>query len=104
MTQTLARSRFQRFFANRCLVLGGVSASAILLSASAVNAQIDEKLDAAERAAVAERIGELLNDRYVFPEIAAQCAQYLAEQHMSGAFDEITDPVAFAERLTEAVH
>ncbi len=56
-----------------------------------------------ERADVVERIGQMLNQRYVFPEIAQSCAEHLQAQLEAGEFDDLTDPGAFAKRLTESL-
>jgi tetratricopeptide (TPR) repeat protein len=57
----------------------------------------------AERRDVVERLGETLEARYVFPEVAERCARHVAEQLDAGAFDGLSDPEAFAQGLTEAL-
>jgi tetratricopeptide (TPR) repeat protein len=56
-----------------------------------------------ERVAVVERIGQLLNERYIFPDTAESCAEHLRAQLEAGAFDDLTDREAFARRLTESL-
>lgn len=62
-----------------------------------------ESLSEKDRASVVERIGQLLNERYVFPEIAASCAEHIKAQLDAGEFDGLTDAAAFATRLTESL-
>jgi tetratricopeptide (TPR) repeat protein len=57
-------------------------------------------LDDDERHAVVERIGRLLDESYIFPDVAAKSGEHIARQLKSGAFDTITDPKEFADRLT----
>lgn len=69
---------------------------------SSVYAQSDS-LDSAERSAAIDRIGTLLNERYVFADVAKQCAEHLQGMRSDGAFDEVTEPEAFAAQLTTAL-
>lgn len=48
-------------------------------------------------------LNQLMNDFYVFPELAKTTAQHLDEQLASGHFDQFTDLDGFAEALTESV-
>lgn len=77
----------------------------VVISAGIASAQSSqpESLGADERAAVVKRIGHMLNQRYVFPEIAESCAEHLKAQLEAGEFDDLTDPEAFAMRLTETL-
>lgn len=62
-----------------------------------------DDLDAARRESAVTRISAELNARYVFPDVAKQCAEHLGAELADGKFDELTDPQAFAEALTEAL-
>ena len=58
-------------------------------------------LSADDKKAAVERIGTLLIDNYVFPDVAQQCADHLKQRLAEGAFGNSTDDAAFAQRLTE---
>ena len=60
-------------------------------------------LDDAECRAVVTRLAELLNERYVFPDVAEQCAEHLEAELNAGAYDDLSDAEAFARRLTESL-
>jgi hypothetical protein len=60
-----------------------------------------EPLSAEERASVVEQIAERFESRYVSPEIGARYAQALRKASTSGAYASISDPAAFAQRLTD---
>ncbi len=78
--------------------------TAVAISAGVVSAQTPpESLGDDERAAVVERIGQMLNQRYVFEDVARECAEHLQAQLEAGEFDDLTDPEAFAARLTESI-
>ncbi len=59
-----------------------------------------QTLDQAEKLAVVTRAGELLTERYILPERAAQAKARIMQALASGAYDTITDPKEFALRLT----
>jgi tetratricopeptide (TPR) repeat protein len=60
-------------------------------------------LGAEDRQAAVEAISEMLETRYVFPDIAVRCGEHLRGQLQAGEFDGLDDPTAFAERLTESL-
>ncbi|MHC4946818.1 MAG: S41 family peptidase [Planctomycetota bacterium] len=60
-------------------------------------------LDAGDRAFIVERLGELLVERYVFPDVAERCQADLRAQLAAGAFDEASTRALFARRLTDAL-
>jgi hypothetical protein len=68
---------------------------AALLSAPAAG----QVFDSEARAAVIDRIGELLVENYVFPETAEQCSQHLHELWEEGELD-FSDTNVFAEAVT----
>lgn len=55
---------------------------------------------AEERDAVAERIGTLLAERYVFADKGIEAGAYVRERIEAGAYDDATDPDSFAAALT----
>jgi hypothetical protein len=59
-----------------------------------------EALDAEARQALVGRIGELLTERFVFPEVAGQCKELLQARFDAGAFDELVESEALAGALT----
>ena len=70
-----------------------------LLAATPAMAQ-NALLDKAERAAVIEKIGDLLTVNYVFPDRAAAAKAKIAGALAAGDYDGLTEPEAFAQRLT----
>ncbi len=59
------------------------------------------KLNAAERQRVIEGVSKNLNDSYVYPDLAQKMANAVRENQKRGDYDTITDPDAFANRLTK---
>ena len=60
----------------------------------------DLTIDAAMRAGTVQKIGEMLKASYVFPEVAAKCADHLQAQLSAGAYDKLGVAVPFADALT----
>ena len=46
-------------------------------------------------------IADLLNNNYIFPETAKKMEEYLSSKMKDGAYDKISDPMAFAEQMTK---
>jgi len=61
--------------------------------------QPDMTLDAATRALVIDRALALLNEHYVFPDVAKQMEAAMRQQQQQGAYDAITSALAFRARL-----
>lgn len=57
-------------------------------------------LDAKLRTSTVNKIAKLLNENYVFPETAKKMGNYIKSQLKSGAYDNITEVMPFAEALT----
>ncbi len=57
-------------------------------------------LDAAGRTAVVNAAAEALRQRYVYPDVGRRAAESIEAALAAGAYDEIVQPWAFAERLT----
>ena len=81
----------------------GLLAIGLASSISALAAGQSDTIDNAERIATIKRIGTLINERYVFPEVAAECAEQLSTMLSSGAFDNVRDGDDFAAQLTTAL-
>ena len=62
------------------------------------------KLDAAERDHVIDGAVRLLDEFYVYPEIARKMEVEVRTRQQSHAYDDIFDPNEFAEKLTEDLH
>jgi hypothetical protein len=56
---------------------------------------------AAERRAVVEELAERLEARFVFPETGKKYAAMLRANLAAGAYETLTDPIAFARKLTD---
>ncbi len=50
-----------------------------------------------------ERLSQLINEHYVFPDVAQQTGEHLKQQLAAGAFESCTDLKTFAEALTREV-
>lgn len=67
---------------------------------AATEAAVAKPMDAAERKAVVEDLAGKLQSRFVFPETGAKYAAMLRQKLAAGAYDQITDPVAFGKAVT----
>jgi hypothetical protein len=90
--------------------MGGVAGVAVLVSALAAAVPIAEgsagsgagpTLEAATRARVIERLAEMLEARYVLPDLGARMALSLRERLSKAAYEPLGDPEAFARKLTD---
>ena len=77
-----------------CSVLG------LVLHAKAQTAEADRPIDAATRQEVIETTLKLLRENYIFPDVAQQIEQAIREQIRKKAYDSISNPETFAQRLT----
>lgn len=78
-------------------VVESFSLRAIPLGAAVENV----KLDAAERSRVIDAIVKNLEESYVYPDLAQKMEEAIRANQKQGAYDTITDPDAFADRLTK---
>jgi len=62
-----------------------------------------EALSPEFKSATIEQLSQLLNEHYVFPEVAQKTGDHLRKQLKAGAFDQYTDVPGFAEALTKEV-
>jgi hypothetical protein len=58
-------------------------------------------IDAQTRSAVVEEIGRLLIERYIFLDVAERTRDHLEARLKDGAYDDLDDPVLFAQALTD---
>jgi len=58
-------------------------------------------IDKKERKNIVHRIAQLLNEKYVLPEIGKQCGEQLKARLKAGDYDQITDAKEFADVLTK---
>ncbi len=74
----------------------------LLLVSSVLPAQENSApLTKEERIAFVENVSKLLNENYVFPEIAAQIEKHLKGKLAAGAFDSLTVTSEFADTMTK---
>ncbi len=74
----------------------------LLLLSSIANAQENRApLTKEDRIAFVEKVSKLLNENYVFPDIAVQIEKHLKDRLASGAFDNLTAANEFAEVMTK---
>lgn len=64
-------------------------------------AQTPPPLDAAARTRVIDRAAELLDDSYVFPDVAKKMAEAVRARAQRGEYDSVTSGEEFARLLTE---
>jgi len=54
-----------------------------------------------ERLEVVDAISDQLNDNYIFPDVAKKMSKYISKQRKRGHYKKFTDPMLFADQLTE---
>lgn len=74
----------------------------LLLVANFLNGQ-ETTIDDEFKAATIERLNTLMQENYVFPDVAKETAAHLNKKLKAGDFDETNTTQSFAEALTEAV-
>ena len=65
-----------------------------------VSATTSTTLDAEARQRAVRNIAEVLRDRYVFPDLGVEAGDLVLGHLESGAYDDLTEVLPFAERLT----
>jgi hypothetical protein len=65
-----------------------------------VSATKAPQLDADSRRDIVAQLGTALRDRYIFPDVGEQAANRIAASLVAGDYDTLTDPAAFAARLS----
>lgn len=99
LNATARLRRNARLYTRWGLALGLACALGLKRPALAQSAPLNREA----QAAVVERIGVMLAERYVFPEVASACAEGLRALTTTDALADATDPDTFAARLTEAL-
>jgi hypothetical protein len=92
----------------RSLFAAAVTALALMFSAAApamaqpasAAAATQAPVDAAERRQVVGELAKALEANFVFPEVGARYAAMLRANLAGGAYDGLTDPVAFGDKVT----
>jgi hypothetical protein len=62
--------------------------------------QRDETIDAAKRALIIDRVTTVLNENYVFPDVAKKMEENVRQKLKAGDYDKITSLVEFTDVLT----
>ncbi|MCB9301822.1 MAG: S41 family peptidase [Lewinellaceae bacterium] len=65
------------------------------------SAQSQEPLTTGEQSLTIDSLIQSLQANYVFPEVAQKMGQHLQQQLKAGAYQQLNNPVAFADKLTE---
>ena len=73
----------------------------LLLSLNSYAQETIEPVTAKEQKAVITAISDLLEEKYVFPEMAKKMAEQLKRNLRKGNYTDITDPIAFQDALTK---
>src|SRR5688572_10174161 len=60
----------------------------------------DMTIDGARQKAVIDSVGWLLNNNYIYPEVAKKMADHLQENYKKGTYNTITNGVTFAGQIT----
>jgi C-terminal processing protease CtpA/Prc len=82
--------------------LASLTLAAVLAATAAAQAQpAPTPLDATTRAATVREAAKTLRDGYVFPDVGVQAAERIEGQLAAGVYDDLSDPAAFAVRLTD---
>lgn len=76
------------------------AAPAVQAPAEAVAPAAQAPLDAEERRLTVEDLAKKLEDNFVFPDVARRYAAMLRANLASGAYEGLTDPKAFGEKVT----
>jgi len=74
----------------------------LLLSGTQLKAQDEtQPITAEEKSAIVKELSKLLNDNYVFPEVALQMEKHITTKLAKGAFDKISKKTEFAKTMTD---
>ncbi|MEZ4649022.1 MAG: hypothetical protein R3E97_09615 [Candidatus Eisenbacteria bacterium] len=85
----------------------GMAIIALMLAAGTARAQarpagdVGPDFDSVRRAAAVDSISTALNEVYVFPDVAKKMESLIRKNLKKGAYDDLADPIAFSDRLTE---
>jgi hypothetical protein len=84
----------------RAALVGALLAALSPAFLPSARAQEAAPLTVEDRRAAVARIAELLDARYVFPDVGVEAGRHVQGLAASGAYDGLSDARAFAERLT----
>ena len=62
-----------------------------------------EPLTATEKQEVVDSISAIMEQFYVFPDVAIEIAELLRSKHKDGLYESINEPIAFADQLTQDI-
>ena len=71
---------------------------AVILISSLLKAQ---ELNDAQKKEIVDKIGQLLIEKYVFPDVGKDCASHIKAMLEDGIFNKVSDKKEFADLLTE---
>jgi len=77
-----------------------IAALALLLAGAAIPA-LAQELDAPTRKAAVEQAAKALREQYVEPKVGAATAEKITAAEAAGAYADLKDPKAFAERVNQ---
>ena len=83
-----------------CLVVLMVCTAVSARPALAQNPPPPTPVDANERRSVVQQIAQLLDEHYVFPDVALKSGAHLEAKLAAGAFDDMVDALTYADALT----
>ncbi|MFN1835217.1 S41 family peptidase [Balneola sp. MJW-20] len=86
---------------NKTKIIPGVLFVLLFITFSLQAQNTDYKLDRAEQKKTIDSIRVRLNTNYVFPDVATEMTDLIVKNFESGEYEAVTDPVEFANRLTE---
>ena len=81
-----------------------VSLALILLFQTRLLSQNTIVLNSKLKSTIVSNISTLLLDNYVFPDTAVKMSSYIMKKLKDGAYNTITDPVAFSDAITIDLH
>lgn len=77
------------------------SANHLVVAQEQAAAQTSQKLDAALKDKIIEEITALIEEKYVFPDVALRIKDYIMQKHKEKAYDNITTPDLFVREITK---
>lgn len=73
----------------------------LLLATTAFAQNLSVQVDTQEQKKVIDSVSRLLNDNYIFPEVAKKMTDLLQENYKKGTYTAINSAPSFAQRLTD---
>ena len=97
------RRRVLMFLALLACPLSGMAATMQAPPAAPIGSGPATAIDSNGRHDVVAKLGDALRNHYVFPDIGRKAADKIIESLAAGAYDKLSDPGAFAARLSTDV-